>query len=66
MATYIVLANWTEAGFRDIKESPARLDGFKAACLELGGRIVAYCMTMGPYDMAIIVEAPDDATIARL
>ena len=35
-------------------------------CKEHGGRIVAFYMTMGPYDMTIIVEAPDDATIARL
>lgn len=66
MGTYILLANWTEQGFHEIKESPGRLDGFKAACKELGAEITAYFMTMGPYDMVIIVEAPDDATIARL
>ena len=66
MATFILLANWTEEGFRCIKESPDRLDGFKAACKEHGAQIVAFYMTMGPFDMAIIVEAPDDETIARL
>ncbi len=66
MATYILLANWTEAGFREIKDSPDRLDGFKAACREHGGEILGYYMTMGPYDMVIIVDAPDDETIALL
>ncbi len=66
MATFILLANWTKEGFQQIKDSPGRLDAFKTACKEHGARIVAYYMTMGPYDMVIIVEAPDDETIARL
>ncbi|MEX3011918.1 GYD domain-containing protein [Hoeflea sp. TYP-13] len=66
MATFILLANWTKEGFRDIKDSPDRLDSFKAACKEHGAQITAYYMTMGPYDMVIIVEAPDDETVARL
>ena len=66
MATFILLANWTREGFRDIKDSPNRLDSFKAACKDLGPEILAYYMTMGPYDMVIIVEAPDDETIALL
>ena len=66
MPTYLVLANWTEKGLHEIQESPARFDAFKELCKEHGGRIVAFYMTMGPYDMAIIVELPDDATLARL
>lgn len=66
MATFILLANWTEEGFRCVKDSPDRLDHFKAACEELGGRIAGYYMTMGPYDMVIIVEGLDDETVARL
>ncbi len=66
MPTYIVLANWTEKGLREIQDSPSRLDAFKELCKEHGGRVVAFYMTMGPYDMAIIVEAPDDAALARL
>lgn len=66
MPTYIVLANWTEKGFQELKESPQRLDEFKELCAQMGGRLVAFYMTMGPYDMAIIVEAPDDAALARL
>ncbi len=66
MASYIILANWTEKGFHELKDSPARLDEFKALCQEHGGHILAFYMTMGPYDMVIILEAPDDATVARL
>ena len=66
MQTYIVLANWTDKGFREIQDSPNRLEAFKAMCAQHGGRLVAYYMTMGSYDMVIIVEMPDDAALARL
>lgn len=66
MQTYVVLANWTEKGLSEIKESPSRLDGFKELCKQHGGRIVSTYMTMGPYDLVIIVELPDDATLAQL
>ncbi|WP_421726434.1 GYD domain-containing protein [Bauldia sp.] len=66
MNTYIVLANWTTKGFEEMKESPDHLERFKEMARAHGGRIVAFYMTMGPHDMAIIVEAPDDATIAKM
>ena len=66
MSTYIVLGNWTEKGFHDIQSSPDRLEEFKQLCAENGARLVSFYMTMGPYDMVIIVDAPDDAIIARL
>lgn len=66
MPTYILLANYTEKGLHEIEESPNRLDKFKELCKQDGGRIVATYMTMGPYDLVIIVELPDDATLARL
>ncbi len=66
MSTFILLANWTKEGFQNIKDSPNRLDAYKSACREHGAEIIAYYMTMGPYDMVIIVEAPDDKTVARL
>ena len=66
MSTYIILANWTEKGLHEIQASPGRLSEFKQLCEKNGGRLVAYYMTMGPYDMVIVVEAPDDATVARL
>ena len=66
MSTYILLANYTEKGLNEIEDSPNRLSKFKELCKQYGGRIVATYMTMGPYDLVIIVELPDDATLARL
>ena len=66
MATYILLANWTEQGIRAVTESPGRLDAFKAVCEKHGGRVASFFMTMGTYDMMAIVEAPDDAALSRI
>lgn len=65
MSTYIMLANWTDQGARNVKESPRRLDAAKKALEEVGGEFKAFFMTMGDYDMVGIYEAPDDAVAAR-
>ena len=65
MPAYVMLANWTDQGARQVKESPRRLDSAKKALAEMGGEFKSIFMTMGQYDMVIIYEAPDDAVAAR-
>lgn len=65
MTTYVLLANWTERGLRDIKDSPQRLDTAKKMLQDMGGSIKSFFMTMGEYDIVAIYEAPDDAVAAR-
>jgi uncharacterized protein with GYD domain len=65
MATYIMLANWTDQGIRNVKGSPDRLDNAKKALKDLGGDFKSFFMTMGEYDMVAIYEAPDDAVGAK-
>ena len=65
MATYVVLANWTEQGILKVKDSPSRLDAAKKALKELGGEFKLFFLTMGDYDMVAIYEAPDDTVAAR-
>jgi uncharacterized protein with GYD domain len=65
MAQYIVLANWTEQGIRSIKDSPARVDAARQLCKKHGGEMTAFYMTMGSYDMVVILEAPSDEAVAR-
>ncbi len=60
MPTYITLANWTEQGIRNVKESPQRLNAAKKAVEAAGGKWVNFYMTMGRYDMVVIIEAPGD------
>lgn len=64
MPIYISLVNYTEAGLRDIKKSPARLDDARRQAQELGGNIDKVYLTMGSYDLVTIAEFPDDATAA--
>ena len=65
MTTYIMLANWTEQGIRNAKESPNRLDKARALLKEMGGDFKLFFLTMGKYDFIAVYEAPDDAVAAR-
>ena len=65
MSTYIMLANWTDQGARNVKDSPRRLDAAKKALEDVGGEFRSFFMTMGDFDMVGIYEAPDDAVAAR-
>lgn len=67
MATYILLFNYTDEGFRNIKESPLRFDENKKELYQaMGVQIKGFYMTTGNFDGVIIVEAPDEQTIAKL
>jgi hypothetical protein len=66
MPTYLSLMRWTKEGVEKIKESPARLEAGKKAVEAGGGKMVSFYMLMGEYDMAIVVEAPDDASASLL
>ena len=60
MPTYISLAKWTDQGIRNVKESPQRLDAFKKGVEATGGKVIGFYLTMGRYDMVVIIEAPSD------
>ena len=47
MVTYIMLANWTDQGVRNMKESPRRLDAAKKALRDMGGDFKCVYLTMG-------------------
>jgi len=66
MATYLSLVRWTHEGIAKVKDSPTRLDAAKKTIEAGGGKMKQFYMLMGQYDMAIIIEAPDDATVARV
>src|SRR5579862_2274153 len=65
MPAYVMLANWTDQGARQVRESPKRLDSAKKSLVEMGGEFKAIFMTMGDYDLIAVYEAPDDAVAAR-
>jgi uncharacterized protein with GYD domain len=61
MAGFIVLCNWTEQGIKDFKDSPSRVDAFNEQMSGLGVSIKDIYWTLGPYDLVVVVDAPDDA-----
>ncbi len=65
MPTFICLANWTQKGIEDVKSSPSRLDAAKTTFREMGCEFKAFYMTAGRYDLVFVVEAKDEASIAR-
>lgn len=66
MAKYILLVNWTDQGARNVKESPKRLDAARKLAETAGARLGDFYMTMGSHDMVVHLDAPDDATVARV
>jgi uncharacterized protein with GYD domain len=60
MPHYVVLANWTEQGIRNVKGTVERTDDVAKLAEKHGGRLVQSYWTVGPYDLVGIAEAPDD------
>jgi len=66
MAKYISLVKYTEKGIETIRESPNRLDAFRQLCESMGVTVEGFYLTMGRYDLLLIVDAPNSETIAKL
>jgi uncharacterized protein with GYD domain len=66
MATFIVLASFTDQGARNIKDSPKRADAFKAMAAKAGAKVKDLYWTLGRFDIVSILEAPDAATATSI
>jgi uncharacterized protein with GYD domain len=66
MATYVMLSNLTDEGAKTLMQNPARLQEVNKEIEKLGAKVTAQYATLGNYDFVNIVEAPDNATIARV
>jgi uncharacterized protein with GYD domain len=63
---YVVLSTFTETGRTDIKNTADRLDRLAPVAEKLGVKILANAITMGAYDVVTVMDAPDDATVAKV
>jgi uncharacterized protein with GYD domain len=63
MPTYIILGSFTDQGIRNIKDSPKREDAFRKLCEKHGGKVRDAYRTLGRYDLAAILDAPDDVSL---
>lgn len=66
MAMYVVLANFTDQGIKNVKDSPKRADAFKELAKSSGATVKDLYWTLGQYDIVAIVDAPDDKVITAL
>ena len=60
MATFIVLAGFTDQGIRNVKETISRADAFKEMAKKSGITVKDLYWTLGQYDVIAVCEAPDD------
>jgi uncharacterized protein with GYD domain len=60
MVTYVMLLNWTDQGIKNVKDSPKRLDVVKKLARDLGGEVKSFYMTLGLYDLVLILDMPNN------
>ncbi len=66
MAVYIMLSNVTDEGAKTLKEHADRIRQVNQEIEKYGAHVKDQYATLGPYDFVNIIEAPDNATIARV
>ena len=66
MATYVSLCQWTQKGGENLRHSPGSIDRVKEMIRSAGGQLKAFYLTMGRFDFVVVLEMPDDASLAKL
>jgi uncharacterized protein with GYD domain len=66
MATYIVLASFTDQGIKTVKQSIERADAFRQMAAKAGATVKDIYWTLGSRDVVAVCEAPDDETATAL
>lgn len=66
MPVFVSLVNFTDQGIRVVRNTVARAEAFRHTAAEMGVKVVDIFWTLGVYDLVIVVEAPDDESVATL
>ncbi|MTD93946.1 GYD domain-containing protein [Hyphomicrobium sp. xq] len=66
MATFVVLASFTEQGIRNVKETVARAEAFKEMAKSSGVTVKDMYWTLGRHDIVVVCDAPDDESSTAL
>jgi|SRR5687767_13309893 uncharacterized protein with GYD domain len=66
MPTYILLSTLTDDGAATVTSNPERVQEVNKEIQKLGVTVREQYAVLGPFDFVSIVEAPDNATIARV
>ena len=66
MPTFVMLTQLSPEGVQTVKNNPNRIKEVNREIEALGASVTAQWATLGQYDFVNIVEAPDEATMARV
>jgi len=66
MAKYVVVANFTDQGIKNIKDTVSRGKMFTEMVSQMGGNVESLLWTMGRYDIVAVVEAPSDEAASAI
>jgi uncharacterized protein with GYD domain len=66
MPTYIMLTTLTPEGVQTVKNNPQRIKEVSKEIEQLGATVKAQWATLGHFDFVNVVEAPNEATIAKV
>ena len=66
MATYVLLASFTDQGIRNVKDTTKRAEAFRELAKKAGATVKDLYWTLGQYDVVTILEAPDAASVTAL
>lgn len=64
MLSYIALASFTDQGLRSVKDTTKRADAARDAAARFGVTMKDIYWTQGQYDLVILLEAKDEASLA--
>jgi uncharacterized protein with GYD domain len=64
MATYVSLIQFTDQGIRNVKDTVKRGEAAIAEAEKMGMKVTEEFWTMGAYDVVVLFEAPDEATMS--
>ena len=60
MPRYILLLNYTDEGIQNIRYLKQHIIAFRKVAEAAGGSMPQVYLTMGPYDLIAVIEAPSD------
>src|SRR5215831_6338866 len=66
MATFVVLATFSDQGIKNVKQTIERADAFKKMAQKTGATVKDMYWTLGSRDVVAICDAPDDETATAL
>ncbi len=66
MPTYVILGRWTPQTFKYLKDAPGAVKEAKDLIKKMGAELKGWYVLMGRFDEVCILDAPDDATVARI